>query len=171
MDALDPSFPLTLGRVELAAGRVPQALALLDEVVTSNPDFAFGHEQRGYALLAARRTDDALRAFRLAATLSGAADSAHLAFALAQTGAVAEARALVERLERSRTTRPLPMMAMAVAHAGIDDADGAFAWLERAWTEKAAYLDGVAVMPGLAPLSRDVRWEPFLARMGLQGSR
>ncbi|MBC8087879.1 MAG: protein kinase [Phycisphaerae bacterium] len=169
-DPLDASVLVTLGRVELEDGRVAESIALFEHVVAINSAFAYGHEQLGYGLLAAGRNTEAERAFRTAATLAGANDSAHLAYALAVTGDKAQARRIVERLELSASKRRLPTVALAVAHAGLGDADGAFMWLERAWTERAAYLDGVAILPGLKSLAGDPRWSAFLTRMGLKAT-
>ncbi len=166
-DPLDASVLVTLGRVELEEGRVTQSIALFEQVIAVNSSFAYGHEQLGYGLLAAGRNGEAVRAFRTAATLAGANDSAHLAYALAVTGDKAQARTIVERLERSRSTRQLPTLALAVAYTGLGDKDRAFVWLERAWAERAAYLDGIAILPGLKSLVGDARWSEYLARMGL----
>ena len=168
--ALDAGVLATLGRVELEDGHIDESIALFIRLVAIHPTFAYGHEQHGYALLAAKRDGDALEAFRMAAVLSGATDSAHLAYALAATGNNAEARVIVQRIERSGRDRQLPTLALSAAYAGLGDRDRAFALLERAWTERAPYLDGVAVMPGLKSLAGDPRWRPYLARMGLNAT-
>lgn len=55
-----------------------------------------------------------------------------------------------------------------MAYTGLGDADAAFAWLERGYTERGSFMDGLAVTPAFAPLHGDPRWRPLLRRMRLE---
>jgi eukaryotic-like serine/threonine-protein kinase len=56
---------------------------------------------------------------------------------------------------------------IAEAHAVREEVDAAFAWLERAYTQRDGGLKDVTVSPYLRSLHGDLRWQEFLAKMGL----
>jgi len=57
---------------------------------------------------------------------------------------------------------------MAKAYVALNDADAAFAWLERGYAERAAQMRTIKVTPGFDPLHADQRWAPLLRRTGLE---
>jgi eukaryotic-like serine/threonine-protein kinase len=56
---------------------------------------------------------------------------------------------------------------IAGVHAARNEADDAFAWLERAYTQRDTGLTGVKVEPWFRSLHGDPRWGAFLMKMGL----
>ncbi len=54
---------------------------------------------------------------------------------------------------------------IAMIHAALGD--GAFCWLQRAFDEHGAPLDGITVAPEFRPLRADPRYAPLLAKLGL----
>jgi hypothetical protein len=52
-------------------------------------------------------------------------------------------------------------------HTGLGEYDQAFAYLDRAYAERAAWLVSIGVDPIFADLHGDPRFAPFLARIGL----
>jgi tetratricopeptide (TPR) repeat protein len=166
--ALDPLLAATsmnLGRAHLTAGRPQKAIPLLQTAITLNPDLALAHEQLGHALLARGLQSEAVAAFRQAVAVSGARESAHLAYALAAVGERHEAQAVLDELLGSEERQYLPPVGIALAHLGLGDPDAAFRWLERAYAEHAAFMDGVPTMPAFAPLHADPRWGHLMERM------
>lgn len=59
---------------------------------------------------------------------------------------------------------------IAMVHAGLGDVDEAFRWLERGFTCRAAFMDGVKITPAFEVLRGDPRWPLLLRRMGLEPS-
>jgi hypothetical protein len=53
-------------------------------------------------------------------------------------------------------------------HIGLGDVDGAFRWLERAYTERSNIMRGLKVNPSLDPLRGDPRFADLLRRVGLE---
>jgi len=100
--------------------------------------------------------------------LSGVRDSAHLAYAYAVVGQRAEAERIVRTLLESSARRYVPPFHIAIAYTGLGDADAAFAWLQRGYTERGSFMDGVEVTPAFVPLHGDPRWRPLLRRMRLE---
>ena len=72
-------------------------------------------------------------------------------------------RALLDPTAR----RYIPPFHIAMAYAGLGDADAAFAWLQRGYEERGSFMDGLAVTPAFASLHDDPRWRPLLRRMRL----
>ena len=90
-------------------------------------------------------------------------DSAHLAYAVAVHRA--DGKRLIERLVASDGLRYLPPFHIALAYAGLGDKDAAFRWLERAYDERASFMDGLKVTPGFDVLRSDPRFAALLKRM------
>ena len=97
----------------------------------------------------------------------GVRGSARLAYALAITGHIGEARTIVDDILRSTDHDLLPSFALAIAHAGFGDADAAFEWLERAYDQRDAFLHSIKATAAFDGLHADPRWAALLWRMGL----
>ena len=169
--ALDPlyaSVNMNLGRLHVCARRPDQAIPLLRTAVELSPGLGLAHEQLGHAYMQQGKSSAALAAFRRAAALSGPRGSAQLAYALAVTGQRAEAEVLLRELVDPSSGRFIPPVAVAMAYVGLGDADAAFQWLDRAYAEHAAFMDGIKATQAFDSLHADPRWAHLLRRMGLE---
>jgi eukaryotic-like serine/threonine-protein kinase len=169
--AIDPLAPLVgvlRGRVYVNAGRPAEAIRPLTDALALSPDLDLAYQQLGHAYLQLGNAIEAIAAFQRAAALSGIRDSAHLAYAYAVTGQRAEARRIVRGLLDSSSRRYVPPFHVALAYAGLGDADAAFAWLQRGYRERGSFMDGLEVTPAFAPLHRDPRWHRLLHQMRLE---
>ena len=169
MRVLDPLAPTGLmsGRVYVNARRPDEAIRDLQETLELNPRFELANQLLGHAYLQKGMNDKALDAFRRAAALNGVRDSAHLAYAYAVTGHRADGKRLIETLVASERSRYLPPFHIALAYAGLGDKDAAFRWLERAYNERASFMDGLKVTPAFDGLRSDPRFIALLERMRL----
>ena len=165
IDPLAPAVPNMLGRLQVIAREPDLAIRSLNEALELNPQLDLAHQMLGHAFLLKRRYPEAIASFRRAAAVSGIRDSAHLAFAYAEAGQRAEARRVVSAL--TLPGRYVPPYHIAVAYAGLGDADEAFRWLERAYSERASFMNGVMIDRAFEPLHSDPRWSALAARMGL----
>ena len=168
LDPLSAPVRMQLGRAYVLAHRTDDAIAILLAAVELNPQFAAAHAQLGEAYLQRGNAAEALAAFRRAVALSGARDSANLAYALAMTGQSSEARSVLGAMLAAPQRSYLPPVAMAKAYVALKDADAAFAWLERGHDEHAAQMRTIKVTAGFDPLHADRRWKPLLRRIGLE---
>jgi TolB-like protein/Tfp pilus assembly protein PilF len=166
-DPLSPLVNLALGRAHLHARRPVEALSPLRTAVEIAPGFMLAHVTLGHAHLLLGRADDALESFRRAAALNPAHALGHLAYALARTGHRAEAERTLGELVAREAAGYLPPLGVAVAHAGLGDADAAFAWLARGEQGRAAMMLTIAHSPALDPLRGDPRWAALMDRMRL----
>jgi DNA-binding SARP family transcriptional activator/Tfp pilus assembly protein PilF len=165
-DPLAASVNMNLGRLHLAAHRPELAIPLIRTAVELSPRLPLAHEQLGFAYLMLGAHADALASFRRTAELSGPRGMTRLAYALAATGDGAAARTLVDQIT-ARADAHVHAFGLALAHAGIGDLDGAFAWLDRAYDERDPFLHTVLSVPALESLHSDVRWDALLRRIGL----
>lgn len=167
LDPLSPATSMNLGRLHLSANRPTEAVRLLQAALELNPHLALAHEQLGNAHLQLREQELALAAFRRAATGSGPSGAARLAYALAVTGHQAEARQIVDELHQSPSHMHQSSFGLAMAHAGLGNADEAFRWLGKSYADRDAFLHTLKTTPAFDGLHDDPRWRTLLRRMGL----
>ena len=173
LDPLSPSVNNLLGRVYVGAGRPDEAIGILRQALELDPRLDLAHQQLGHAYLQKGMASEAIAAFRHAAALSGPRDTAQLAYAYAVAGQRDEAErtlhALLDSLEPLAPRGPGGALHyhVAMAFAGLNDVDAAFAWLERGYVERASFMGWAKAEPGFTHLRSDPRWPALLRRMGL----
>jgi serine/threonine-protein kinase len=85
------------------------------------------------------------------------------AWVLACAGETTRARALLaELISRPGSVRP---SLLAAVHSGLGEINEAFAWLERAWSERDGSMMGLKVYPYFRPLKNDPRYTALLMRI------
>jgi len=111
----------------------------------------------------------AISALRNGATLSGESTStvADLAHAYAISGNRRAALKILGKLEEQRKLRYVSAADVAVILVGLGKTDEAFAWLARAYDERAAYTLGLKVDPRFDHIRSDPRSQDLLRRLGL----
>ncbi len=167
LDPLSPHVGNLLGRVYVNARRPDDAIRHLRDTLELSPDSDLAYQQLGHAYLQKGMHGEAVAALHQAAALSGARDAAHLAYAYAVTGDAAAARRIVQDLVDLQANPNVAPFHIAMAYAGLGETDPAFAWLERGYDERAAFMDGVKITPAFDSLHVDPRWGGLLRRMGL----
>jgi len=166
-DPLSPHVNAVLGRVYVNARQADRAIAALHEALRLGPELDLVYQQLGHAYLQQRMPDDAINALRRAAELSGVRDSAHLAYAYAVTDDRGKAEHIVAALLDPTRYQDPPPFHVAMALVGLGNHDAAFQWLDRAYVERASFMDGINVTPAFDPLRGDPRWATLVERMGL----
>ena len=96
---------------------------------------------------------------------------AGLGHAYAAAGNVAEARNVLRELEELSKQRHVSPFERAVIHAGLGETEQAFAWLEKAYAERAGWLVYLQVEPRLAQLRSDPRFGSLARRVGLTAAK
>jgi hypothetical protein len=96
---------------------------------------------RGQALEQSGQPQLALDALAIAARLSSDSSKpvAFRGYTLARAGRRDEARGVLAMLKAQSRTRYVPPYAMALVHAGLNEHDAVFEWLDRAFTS-ATYI-------------------------------
>jgi TolB-like protein/Tfp pilus assembly protein PilF len=90
-----------------------------------------------------------------------------LGLALAQSGNAAEARDLLQRLQRMAATAYVPPTAFAWIHLGLGDVDSAFEWLDRAIDARDQLMMPIKSYPIFDPIRSDPRFAGLLRKMNL----
>jgi TolB-like protein/Tfp pilus assembly protein PilF len=92
---------------------------------------------------------------------------AALGWAYGQAGRPGEARRILERLERQRATERIRPFLLAKIHAGLDERDAAFRWLDRSVEERDPFLIMLQTDETVANLRDDPRYREILRRINL----
>jgi serine/threonine protein kinase/tetratricopeptide (TPR) repeat protein len=85
----------------------------------------------------------------------------------ALSGKKHEARAILDELKQLSAQHYLPADAIALVYAGLGEKDQAFAWLEKAYEERAFRMQFIKVEPKWDSLRSDPRFADLLRRIGL----
>jgi TolB-like protein/DNA-binding winged helix-turn-helix (wHTH) protein/Flp pilus assembly protein TadD len=168
---LDPLNPLSYAlssQVSFQARDYAGALQHANRAVALDQELWIGHQMRGQALEELGDHDLALKALATAARLSGQNSKpiSLTGYILGRSGRTAEARDLLGALEMASRQRYVPPYALALVHAGLGDADAAFAWLDRAYAAHDVHLMFLTVDVKWDRYRTDPRFGDLLARCG-----
>jgi len=113
---------------------------------------------------------EAIRTFKKAVTYScrGSLYLAALGHAYAATGHRGEALQILRELTKRAREQYVSPYAFSLVHTGMGNKDQAFAWLDRAYEERASTLPFLMTNPTLASLRSDPRLHALLRHMGLE---
>jgi TolB-like protein/Flp pilus assembly protein TadD len=134
-----------------------------------DPQFTFAHWNLGVVCAQQNKLDEAVEAFRQADAYSGGGLTfkAHLGYALALAGQRDAAEQIIEELKALAGTRYVSSYYFAMIYLGLNEADQAFACLERAYEERSGFMAFIKVEPLLDPLRSDPRFAELERRIGL----
>jgi tetratricopeptide (TPR) repeat protein len=179
-------------------GRFPEAIALTDRMIATNPLAPFGHFQRGVALYYAQRFDEAVPSLQrvlelepenaqakivLARTYVGAgrlqdalavveetmfANSWLRAFTYARAGKRAEAIKIVEGL--SRSPRP-DRRGIGLVYVALGENDRGLEWFTKSIEAHEALAPAIKFEPLLASLRSDSRFPSLVAHLKMPASQ
>jgi serine/threonine protein kinase/Tfp pilus assembly protein PilF len=169
LDSASVSIRRSLGWLLYYARQYEAAGEQLKRAVELNPTSEETHRILGLVRLQQGRLDQAEIAFREAIALSTelAYSRAGLAYTMARAGRTAEARAILDQLEREAKERYVSPVAFVTVHLGLGEVDQAFAWLERAHAERRGWLCYLKVEPLLDEVRGDARFRRLLELMRL----
>jgi TolB-like protein/Tfp pilus assembly protein PilF len=91
----------------------------------------------------------------------------HMGNAYARMGRVAEARAMIAKLQDHVQKTGVGRYEIALVYAGLGEKNEAFAWLEKAFAARDKGLTYLKIDPCLNPLRSDPRFQDLLQRVGL----
>ena len=137
--------------------------------IARDPNFWAGHIQLAQALAEQGHLDDALAAANESYRLAQNAKGLWRAYVLGRMGRRADAQKLLRDFEQKT-----PLVApyeIAVAYAGLNDANGVFTALERAYAVRDVNLVFLPVDPKLDRFRDDARFQALLDRCGFLRQR
>jgi serine/threonine-protein kinase len=166
---LEPLSPLTAfiaAGVFVWSGSFQAAEDAATRAIELDPSFPTGHLALGWVHQHHGRHEAAIASFRRFAELSRRCPFAlaHLGCALAETGSVDEARAILTELE----SRGADACHLGQLHWTLGQDDYAFRLFDRAVRERNAAFFTLVRVPSLKAMTRDPRWPAVLRKGGLE---
>jgi tetratricopeptide (TPR) repeat protein len=169
LDPLSLKISEYVGMVHCYAGDLEQAETRLRKTLEFGPDFAGAHFELARTLFLQGRLAEAITEAREGVRLSNNDPSfaAILGYVCAKAGQPEEARRILDELTARSKDADVAPIAFALVHAGLDDRDRMFEWLERAYQDRGILLLLTLTDPLLADMRSDPRFADLLRRVGL----
>ncbi|MEK7731576.1 MAG: tetratricopeptide repeat protein, partial [Planctomycetota bacterium] len=167
LDPLSLVISVNVGAFHTHTGDFEQAETWIRKTLELGPDFAVAHAHLGKSLFLQGRFGEAITETREAVRLSNNKPSATLGYMCAKAGQPEEARKILDELAARSTDAYVAPTHFALVHAGLDERDRMFEWLERAYQERDVLLPLTLIDPLLAPMRSDPRFADLLRRVGL----
>lgn len=146
-----------------------RALEQFRKTLDIDPSFAFAHAELGMLYEQTGMFEEAISEFQKAVSLSGGATYAlaRLGHAYSVAGKREEARSMLDQLKDQSKQKYVSPYDISAIHAGLDEKEQAFAWLEMAYEERSHWLTHIKIDPRLDPLRSDPRFQNLLHRIGV----
>ena len=165
LDPFSPAMHMVSAQVAYNSRDFATAERHARQSIAIDPNFWAAYVNLGQALAGQGRFEEALVAIAEGYRLAGNAKGlTRRGYVLARMGRTAEAKQLLRDLEQ--TTRLVPPYEIAAVNAGLGDANGVFAWLEKAYGVRDANLVFLPVDPKMDPFRADPRFQALLDRCG-----
>jgi TolB-like protein/Tfp pilus assembly protein PilF len=160
-----------LGVIYSWTGQTDRAIEQLRKTIQMDPRFAPAHAHLGRVYVDVGRYDEAIPELEVAVDLAG--DVTHggmLGHAYAKAGRRNDAIRELEMLTEFSKQHDVPAYEFALIHAGLDDKEQAFQWLERAFQNREFPMAILSVGEGFDGLRDDPRFDDLLRRVGFGAS-
>jgi DNA-binding winged helix-turn-helix (wHTH) protein/Flp pilus assembly protein TadD len=170
LDPFSPAMHMVSAQTAYNARDFAAAERHARQSIAIDPNFWAAYVNLAQALAGQHRLEEALVASGEAERLAGNTKGlTRRAYVLGLMGRKAEAQQLLRDFEQS--TRVLPPYELAVVSAGLQDADGVFAALEKAYAVRDVNLVFLPVDPKMDPFRPDPRFQALLDRCGFTRNR
>lgn len=168
LDPLSLAVNVNLGWQYLRAGRLEEGRRVFDSTAELAPDFWGIHWGLGRYYRERGDHGAAIAAFQRAVDSGGgyALPLTDLGYTFAVSGRAEAAREVLDRLEALDRKGYVSSFNVAMVHAGLGDKEQAFAWLEKAFDERARSMAWLKVARELDGLRSDPRFDDLLQRVG-----
>ena len=170
---LDPRAPSILankGLILFHAGKVDEALAILDPLAESEPRLMSPHAYLATIYLSLGRSQDFLRESRILAELSGSdtqlAITAAAESGFAQGGDAAMLAAILATQQAEYAADRQPAFKLALTAAMLGDTAMALDYLEASYKRNEQDILGIRLEPALAGLHDDATYRTLVAEVG-----
>jgi TolB-like protein/Flp pilus assembly protein TadD len=162
-DPMDADNYFFVGLIQLCRGRLPEAEAALHRAIELSPTYSFAHYTLALVRLARKEPEDALIEFSKES--SEAARLGGPALAYFTLGRKPESDAALAQFVKIYA--PYIPSGVASIYAFRGESDEAFKWLDRAYEQRDALLNGIKYRTEFNKLHDDPRYKAFLKKMNL----
>lgn len=170
-EEIDPLSPIICSSVGWAfhmARQPDRAIAQLQKSLELDRNYAMTHFYLGMAYEAKEMYPEAITAYRKSEEIYPLGPAiVGLGHAYAGWGRPEEARRILQQLVERVAHHQARPTGVAIVAAGLNDADTAFKWMDRAYEERAEGVVYLKAQPYLDNLRSDPRRAAFLRRIGL----
>jgi len=171
LDPLNLTAHTNLATGYQTARQYDQALEQFRQTLEIDPNYAGAHANLSQTYWEMGKYDLWLEEWKKGPTLANDREDLAIAEEVSRTYAKGGFRAAVSRdIELRKQTaqrRYMDLGFIAYDYAALGDKDQTFAWLEKAYSEKAGSLGYIKVMKAMDSLHSDPRYIDLLKRMGL----
>lgn len=169
-DPLDLEVRRWLGLMHWWRRDYERAIEQARLVLAVDPNYPTAHVLIGVVRCAERKFDEAVAALRKCVDLSQGAPVwlGWLGLGVAQSGNVAEARALLARLHAAAQQTYIPASCFAWIHLGLGQIDEAFIWMNRAVDQRDPMMTPIKSYEFFDPIRPDPRFAALLRKMNLE---
>jgi tetratricopeptide (TPR) repeat protein len=171
LDPLSPILTYEVGNVHMMARQYDEAIAICRKLANENPTFAVAHSCLVGAYWGKRMYPQVIEEWKAASQLSGDRNESEFASALQQGFHSAGWKgALTKGIETRQAQRKIGYSSaygIAQLYADLGDKDQAFRWLNTAYQERDAGLEGLKTDFSLDPLRSDPRFVELVRKVGL----
>ncbi len=157
-----------IGEIYFFQKRYGDAIAQYHKALEMDKNAGFVHWAMGNVYLQQGKLDDAIAEYERSIPLSGDSpdEFASLAYAKAKAGRKDEARKLLAELNQRAKRQHISPCVFAMVHGALGEKDEAFAWLEKAYSNRDFILTLLKVEPTFDPLRDDPRYDDLMRRVG-----
>jgi eukaryotic-like serine/threonine-protein kinase len=171
LDPLSLTINFELGLAFYYARDYDKAIQQFQKTLELDANFPLVHAHLPAAYEQKGMYDEAIAGFQKGITLRGGTEwsfsMSGLGHVYGLSGKKAEARAVLDELQRTLRQQYVPADSIALVYAGLGEKDQAFTWLEKAYQEHAFKMAWLKVDPQWDSLRSDPRFADLLRRVGL----
>jgi len=167
LDPLSAQSAVTVAVSYYFGRQYDRAIERARRAVELDPTFIQAHRWLGLGYAAKGKFPEAIDEFKLTVKLSPGNLSylTNLALLYAWAGKETEARQTLAQVRELSKTQFIGAWAIGLIYVALGDKDEAFAWMDRAYEERSAWLLSLPVNPWLDPLRSDPRFDEFVRRV------
>jgi len=167
LDPLDVGMNMHLGWYYCFTREYEPARAQLQRVIEMNPSFGDPHELLGMVHRQQGQYQDAIEEMQKSLELGGLDERGQLGHLYAVSGQRGEAQKLLNQLQEESKEKYVSPYNIAMIYEGLGDKEHAFAFLEKAVTDRDSNIAQIKVEPIFDGLHSDPRFADLLRRIGL----
>jgi TolB-like protein/Tfp pilus assembly protein PilF/predicted Ser/Thr protein kinase len=166
LDPLSPNVSHFAAMGYMCMGDLDEAMAEGRRTLELDPNYIYESPILANIYREKGMLPEAIALFKTAEQMTGRPQSG-LAVLYATTGRQAEAREILDELEKIAATKYMAAEDIAAVYVALGEKEEAYKWLERAWTDHGGAIHAVPIRPVFRPLHSDARFQEMVRRLGL----
>lgn len=169
LDPLSLVIINNLAEIYIERGDLNSATRECQRTIDLDPNFWAAHQTMGIILVRQGRYPEALAEAQKSVQLASRSNAslALLGHVHGRLGQRTETDSIIKELEKRYADKFADARDLVVVYAGLNDKEQAFAWLEKAYADRSAFIMFLRLEPLMEPLHSDPRWSALERRAGI----